>query len=251
MALPTFEQLYQREHWLGGDAETEGNRLLADLPPKETRILDSILERVHIRSKQKLAEAGGEIHFVHFPQSAIVSLITVLQDAEGVEALTVGREGMFGLPVVNGFFTSFRRSVCQVPGVSRRADARAFANALADLPELRRRLMRYSLLALDIISQTAACNRLHSTEKRCARWLLLLQDRLGRNELEVTHGILSEMLGVTRPGITVAIGVLVRAGFIEHQRGRVYIKDRPGLEAVSCECYGVIRNRDRDLFRDL
>jgi CRP-like cAMP-binding protein len=251
MGFPTFEQLYQREPWARGRAETEENRLLAGLPDEETRILDSILERVEVRSKHRLAEAGGEIDFVHFPQSAIISLITVLKEIDGVEALTVGREGMFGLPVVHGSFTSFRQSVCQVPGISRRAEARAFLDALADLPELRRRLGLYSLAAFDTMSQTAACNRLHSTEQRCARWLLLSRDRLGRDELEVTHGFLSVMLGVTRPGVTVAIGILVRGGLIEHQRGRIYIRDRRGLEAVSCECYGVIRTRDRDLFREV
>ena len=232
---------------IAGDLR-EKNRLLAGLPESERLTMDSLLESVSVSSGDLFAEAGGEIAFVHFPQTAILSLVTVLNGVGGIEALTVGREGMAGLPVPNGWFKTFARIICQVPGVTKRADARDFAGALPEMPELRRRVMLYSLLAFEVTSQSAACNRVHVTEERCARWLLMSRDRAGRDELELTHLFLSTMLGVRRPAVTVAIGILVRAGLIAHRRGRITITDRRGLEAASCECYSLIRNRELELF---
>ena len=228
--------------------EAEENELLAGLPHREREIMDSILEPTLIRSKQLMTEAGGVINEVHFPQTAVISLVTVLEGDAGVEALTVGKDGFSGLPVLHGITTSYNRVIGQIPGTSRRAPVRAFLDVLPEVPELHRRLLRYSQLAMEIASQSAACNRIHVTEERCARWLLLSQDRVGRDEFELTQGFLSQMLGVRRPGVTVAIGVLEKAGLIAHQRGRIRILDRGGLEAASCECYGLARRRQQELF---
>lgn len=226
----------------------EKNHLLIDLPREETSALDDILRPVQLRSKALLTEAGGFIEEVHFPQACVISLVTVLKDGAGVEALTVGKDGMSGLPVLHGITTSYNRVIVQVPGLSRRASMKAFLDTLPELPVLYRRLLRYSHFMVEVASQSAACNRMHVTEERCARWLLLSQDRVGRNEFELTQGFLSQMLGVRRPGVTVAIGILERAGLIAHERGRITILDRDGLERAACECYGYTRQRERELF---
>lgn len=226
----------------------EMNHLLIDLPREETNALDQILQPVQVRSKDLITEAGGVINEVHFPQTCVISLVTVLKDGAGVEALTVGKDGMSGLPILHGIRTSYNRVIGQVPGLSRRAPLRAFLDTLPEVPVLHRRLLRYSQFAMEVASQSAACNRMHVTEERCARWLLLSQDRVGRSEFELTQGFLSQMLGVRRPGVTVAIGVLEQAGLIAHERGRIRILDRDGLERAACECYEYTRRREQELF---
>ena len=120
-------------------------------------------------------------------------------------------------------------------------------DVLGNMPELQRRLALYSQLAFDVTSQSAACNRVHVTESRCARWLLMSQDRAGRDEFKLTQHFLSQMLGVRRPAVTVAIGTLERAGLIAHRRGRIQITNRTGLELASSECYSRIRDRQKEL----
>ena len=223
------------------------NRLLKDLPAEEAAILDALLEDVELETADEIARAGGVIEWVHFPDSAVLSLITVVNGGGGVEAATVGRDGMGGLPVIAGLRTTFVRIVCQIPGFSRRMPAREFLERLPDLPELHRRVALYSQLAFDLTSQSAACNRVHVTEERCARWLLMSQDRAGRGEFKLTQVFLAQMLGVRRPAVTVAIGILESAGLIQHRRGRIRITDRPGLEDAACECYSLLRARQKDL----
>ena len=222
------------------------NRLLDGLPLEEKSLLDSLLEPVELDSTMEIAGAGEIIHWVHFPDTAVLSLITVI-NGSGVEALTVGRDGMAALPLTAGSRTTFVRIVCQIPGRSRRMRADAFLEAVPRLPELRRRVELYSQLAFDVTSQSAACNRVHVTEERCARWLLMSQDRAGRGEFKLTQVFLAQMLGVRRPAVTVAIGVLESAGVIQHRRGRIRIVDRAGLEDAACECYSLIRARQKEL----
>jgi hypothetical protein len=229
-----------------GLASEGSNRLLEGLPVEETALLDAILEPVELDSTMEIAGAGEVVHWVHFPDTAVLSLITVINGA-GVEALTVGRDGMAALPLIAGSRTTFLRIVCQVPGRSRRMRSDAFLQVLPGLPELRRRVELYSQLAFDVTAQSAACNRVHVTEERCARWLLMSQDRAGRGEFKLTQVFLAQMLGVRRPAVTVAIGVLESAGVIQHRRGRIRIIDRAGLENAACECYSLIRARQKEL----
>jgi hypothetical protein len=228
-------------------AESRKNRLIADLPDDEQALIDSILEEASVCSREIIAESGTELNWVHFPDSSMISLVTVVNGNGGIEALTVGVEGTTALPLFTGSRTTFARVVGQIPGNSRRAKASEFVAALCKMPELRRRLFLYSQLAFDVTSQCAACNRMHVTEERCARWLLMSQDRAGRDEFQLTQHFLSQMLGVRRPAVTVAVGVLEKQGLIGHRRGHLKILDRDGLERAACECYSLIRQREKEL----
>jgi len=231
----------------GGLTSSGTNRLLDGLPLEEIALLDTLLEDVELEVATEVAPAGEVIPWVHFPETAVLSLITVVGSGAGVEALTVGRDGVSGLPLVAGSRTTFVRIVCQIPGRSRRMRAEDFREALPNLPELSRRVLLYSQLAFDVTSQSAACNRVHVTEERCARWLLMSQDRAGRGEFKLTQVFLAQMLGVRRPAVTVAIGVLENAGLIQHRRGRIRITNRAGLEDAACECYSRVRARQKEL----
>jgi hypothetical protein len=228
-------------------AESRRNRLIADLPDDEQEALDSLLEDVMLVSHEVIAESGSPLNWVHFPESSMISLVTVVNGDGGIEALTVGVEGTTALPLITGSRTTFARVVVQIPGLSTRAKSADFDAALPRLPELKRRLSLYSQLAFDTTAQCAACNRMHVTEERTARWLLMSEDRAHRDEFELTQHFLSQMLGVRRPAVTVAVGMLERQGLIAHRRGRIRIVDREGLERAACECYSLIRRREKEL----
>jgi hypothetical protein len=218
------------------------NRLLADLPLDEQAIIEPLLEDVVVESREMFAEAGTSLDWVHFPSTAVISLVTVVSDG-GLEAMTVGRDGMTGISLLSGSKTTFQRVIGQIPGDAKRIASHEFSRVLPHMPELQRRVLLYSQLAFDASSQSAACNRLHITEERCARWLLMSQDRVGGDELDLTQTFLAQMLGVRRPAVTVAVGILEKAGLIAHRRARIRIIDRAGLEEAACECYHLIRDR--------
>lgn len=245
--LQSIEQYNQAEvAGLDADGARRANGLLDGIPADEMSVLAPHLKDVEVRSKELIAEPGATIVWVHFPTTCVISLVTVV-DGAGIEALTVGREGMTGLPLLRGARTTFARTIGQVPGRALRITAADLARVLPEVPELRRRALLYSQLAFDATSQSAACNRLHVTEERCARWLLMTQDRAARDEFELTQTFLAQMLGVRRPAVTVAIGVLENAGLIEHRRARIKVVNREGLKAAACECYRLIRERSKEL----
>ena len=229
-----------------GVAPRVANAILDSLPDNERAVLDPLLQKVALKSRDLIAEAGGEVDWVHFPLTCVISKVTVV-DSGGIEAITIGREGVTGSHFLSGTTTTFSRVICQIPGDSLRLPASDYVRLLRELPTLENRAKRYLQLAFDVTSQSAACNRLHVTEERCSRWLLMSQDRAARDEFELTQTFLAQMLGVRRPAVTVAIGILEKAGLIAHRRARIRITDRTGLESAACECYGLIQARTREL----
>jgi CRP-like cAMP-binding protein len=128
----------------------------------------------------------------------------------------------------------------QVPGHGARMEADAFRAFVRGSPVLNRVLLRYALALMTQMAQNAACNRTHSVEERCARWLLMTQDRVRSPTFELTQEFLAQMLGVRRPTVSIAAGILAQAGLISYVRGRITILDRSELEAACCECYRII-----------
>jgi CRP-like cAMP-binding protein len=135
-----------------------------------------------------------------------------------------------------------------MPGTALRMEAAAFREALNAIPSLRICLMRYALAHFHQVARTAACNGRHPIDQRLARWLLMARDRVEMDKFSMTHEFLSMMLGVRRAGVTVSASALQTAGFIHYERGKIEITDRPGLEAASCECYGLERRAYERLF---
>ncbi len=121
--------------------------------------------------------------------------------------------------------------------------ASAFRQALREDGELSRVVLRYAQALHEQTSQSVACNRRHSMDERCARWLLMTQDRVGMDQFPLTQEFLAFMLGVRRASVTVAAGILQEAGLIRYSRGKVSILDRARLEEASCECYRILRER--------
>jgi CRP-like cAMP-binding protein len=162
-----------------------------------------------------------------------------------VEIATVGNEGMLGLPVFLGGGSIPARVFCQIEGEALRMRAERFREHVRRHEPVREVLGRYTQALFNFVAQSAACNRVHPVQKRCARWMLITQDRIGRDTFPLTQEFLALMLGTRRAAVNTAASALQRAGFIRYQRGQVSISDRRGLEGAACECYGVIR-RDFD-----
>lgn len=139
------------------------------------------------------------------------------------------------------------RVFVQIPGEAERLPAAAFSALIERLPALRRLMLRYALALVTQVAQGSACNRLHPVEARCARWLLMTHDRVDGDAFPLTQDFLAQMLGASRPSVSIAAGVLQKAGLIRYTRGVIEVLDRPGLEAASCECYGVIAGEFRRL----
>jgi CRP-like cAMP-binding protein len=223
------------------------NRLLQLLPEDEFAQLTGRAELVTVKTKDLVWEADGPITHVYFPEDAIISLVTQMKDGSGVEAMTVGNDGFAGLALFHGLPSTQCLACGQITGKAWRLKATAFKDLLAQCQTLPRLMHRYSQLVFEIVSQAAACNRLHVLEQRCARWLLMSEDRVGRARFDLTQEFLAEMLGVRRPGVTVAMGILEKQGLIAHGRGNITVLNRAGLEKASCECYDKIKTRQEKL----
>jgi CRP-like cAMP-binding protein len=217
------------------------NRLLSSLPRDlQIRLLPR-MEKMSLSLKQILYDAGQPITHVYFPLSGVISLIITLKGGETVEVATVGNEGLAGTPLLLGAEHGALKAVCQVTGQALKMRADSFRRSVEEHPELLALVRRYTQNLFDQIAQTTACNHVHSVHARMCRWLLMTHDRVGADEFHLTQEFLAQMLGVRRPSVTVAAGLLQKAGLIRYQRGRIRIADRAGLEAGACECYETVR----------
>jgi CRP-like cAMP-binding protein len=218
------------------------NRILAALPAEQrARIIESS-DHILLKLKAILMDYDRPVDAVYFPLEGMVSMVSVLSDGSAVESATIGNEGMVGLPLFLGAESMSAQVFVQVSGTALRLSKDDFLEELETGPALRTALSRYTQGVMTLLSQTSACNRRHSMEERCARWLLLTHDRVSSDTFELTQRFLAMMLGVRRPSVTVAAGMLQKAGLIEYERGMLTVVDRAGLERASCECYAIVHN---------
>ncbi|HEY0379967.1 MAG TPA: Crp/Fnr family transcriptional regulator [Pyrinomonadaceae bacterium] len=218
------------------------NRILSSLPAEEYARLAPHLEPVSLHLSQVLFRPDDEIRHVHFPAGAIVSLLTELEDGGGMEVGLVGRDGIAGVSVILGGRET-KLATVQAAGVGLRIGAGVVREEFRRGGELQSLLLRYTHALMTQISQSAVCNVRHGIDERLARWLLMYHDRLRRDEFELTHEFMSNMLGVRRAGVSTAAGSLQKKGMIDYRRGHVRIIDRGALEGFACECYPIVAER--------
>lgn len=229
------------------DAAAVENQILNSVPSGEFNLIRPHLERVQLPHQHILHEAGERIECAYFLSEGLASLVVLTSDGHSVEVAIVGREGMVGTPLVVGLDRGPYRSIMQIQGSAMRIKSDMVEQLMLEAPEFRLMLNRYVLVQGLQIAQIAACNRLHEIEQRLARWLLMCQDRVGSDILPVTHEFLAQMLGSGRPSVSLAAGILQKAGFIENLRGTVKIVNRKQLESAACECYRIIHQFNRNL----
>lgn len=213
------------------------NQLLNSLPAVVLDRLKPHLQLVHVDKNELLFRAHEPLRTVHFPHTAVISLVSRLESGEALEVGLVGRDGMAGIAVFPGITTMACDGVVQVSGWSFRISADALRRELLADETLYSIIGRYAQVLLARSMRMAVCNMFHSVEQRCIRWLLTISDLTRQADMPLTHDLIATMLGVHRPTVTIVLGALRRAGLISETRGRVVIRDRRGLETACCECY--------------
>lgn len=229
-------------------AVTLENLLLAKLPPEELAVLQPHMTEVTVDLHVPLIYPNEPIRDMWFPATMLASLVTVLEDGSTVEAGSVGREGMVGIPVLLDAETTSMQTVVQVPGRAYRVSADAVKKLFEQRGVFYRLANKYVHTLFVLAAQSSACNRKHAIEARLARWLLTSSDGIGSEDVAITHEYLAAMLGVRRPGVTEAALKLQQAGWIAYSRGGVRIVDRQELEDAACECYRRIREEFERVF---
>jgi CRP-like cAMP-binding protein len=222
------------------------NHLLAALPPEVQQRLLPHLESIELPLGKVLYESGDALRHVYFPTDSIVSLLYVMESGASAEIAVVGNEGLIGVAVFMGGESTPSRAVVQSAGHAFRLPGQRLVDEFERHGEMLLLMLRYTQSLITQMAQTAVCNRHHSVDQQLCRWLLLSLDRLSGNQLNMTQELIANMLGVRREGVTEAAGKLQKSGLIEYSRGRIAVLDRAGIEALSCECYAVVkRESDR------
>jgi CRP-like cAMP-binding protein len=217
------------------------NHLLAALPPDIQGRLFEHLEPVKLTLGKVLYESGDTMRHVYFPADCIISLLYVMESGASAEISVVGNEGVVGVSLFMGGESTPSRAVVQSAGSAYRLEGKRLKDEFNCHSELMVLLLRYTQSLITQMAQTAVCNRHHSIDQQLCRWLLLSLDRLNNNKLTMTQELIANMLGVRREGVTEAAGKLQRLGVINYSRGHITVLDRPKLEALSCECYAVVK----------
>ncbi len=217
------------------------NRLLAKLPEADQARLVPLLRPTKLAFKRVLYEAGGPIDHAYFPLGAVLSALTLMEDGNAIEVATVGNEGVVGATFGGSSRISPNQVIVQIGDGGLRIEAKLLEEEAGRSPRLRHLLADYQTAFLSQVSQSVACNGLHRLEQRCSRWLLMTRDRVGSDELRLTHEYLGVMLGARRASVTDVLRPLQDAGLVSSARGQITILDGKGLEATTCECYRVVR----------
>ncbi|WP_394888780.1 Crp/Fnr family transcriptional regulator [Mesorhizobium sp. AaZ16] len=213
------------------------NGLLRRLSPKDLALIEHELVFCDLPLRMVLEERKAPIEYVYFLEEGIGSVVAKTPKGRDTEVGLIGFEGMTGAGVVLGDDFPTHECYVQLAGAAYRLPTRALLSALSQSPTLRPFLLRY-VQALHIqTGYTALVNARSKLEERLARWLLMCDDRVMGEKLTITHEFLSVMLGVRRPGVTVALQILEGKGFIRANRGEILLRDREGLIELTDGAY--------------
>jgi CRP-like cAMP-binding protein len=221
------------------DAAATRNAVLSSLSPTERAAVLAALDVRRLPLGTILSEAGESIEHVWFPVDAVASMVAEGEDGSSVEVAGIGWDGLVGAEIFLGVRRASRTVLIQVEGDVLVGSA-ASLHSGGQEAELARVARRYAHTLMSQASQGVLCNKAHALEQRAARWLLTMQDRVQGPRFHLTHEYFATLLGSHRPSVTIAAGMLQKAGFIRYTRGELEVLDREGLLAVSCECYGVV-----------
>lgn len=217
------------------------NRLLTALPPEDLALLTPGLSYVEIDRGRLLFDPGDQIDVVYFPHDGVISLMTLMNNGAAIESATIGPEGALGLMAAVAPRQALSRAIVQTPLKASRISAERMHEAWDRSRRIREMVDLHGEALFGHAIQSVACNALHSVEARFCRWLLTCHDRISSDTISLTQEFLADMLGVQRTTVTAVARSLQDKDLIRYRRGVVDIVDRPGLETLSCECYGVIR----------
>jgi CRP-like cAMP-binding protein len=223
-------------------SDTYKNRLLTSLPRDVIQLLAPHLTLVDLPRNRTLQEANLVAEGAYFLEGGICSIVATMENGMSVEVGLIGREGFVGAAAVLDSGPSPHRHFMQVPGYGFRIKAKVLKGLADTCTPLRVSLLRAVQGLLVQTAQTAACNRLHDLQERLARWLLMCRDGVQSDQILLTQEFLATMLGTRRSSVTVAAGMLQKAGLIASTRGHVAILNPAGLADAACECYAIVHS---------
>ncbi|GJE16406.1 Crp/Fnr family transcriptional regulator [Methylobacterium marchantiae] len=215
------------------------NRLLRGLLPSEFERLQPHLNRISLEPGIVVEKPDRPIATVYFPEPGVISVVARTLGGTQAEAGIVGPEGMTGLAILHGLDRSPNTSLVQMACRAIAIDARVFRGLIEERRPLHDHLLRYAQVFAVQLAQASLCNGRFTIEQRLARWLLMCHDRADREDLPLTHELLSLMLGVRRAGVTTALRSMEALGAVKTRRGGINLRDRDALERAAGEAYGV------------
>jgi len=223
------------------------NILLTRIPDSEFAAIEPHLEFAVFHVGEYLERAGGSVGAAYFPNRGICSLLIETSDARSVQVGLAGCEEIIGLTLIGGVDRLPYSVVVQVPGEGFRIESSTMKRMFSLMPEFTLMLVRHLSIYAVEESQNTACNRLHSLERRLARWLLMVHDRLDIDDINVTHDSLAQIVGADRTSVSIVVGVFESRGMLIRRRGVISIRSRQMLEKESCECYQVFKQFNSEL----
>lgn len=231
MNIPQVEKTVHQNQLFGAFTDEARNRILP------------YMKAVEFKLGTTVCEAGGLLTHAYFPEGAVLSLLTVLENGSEIECANIGREGAFGLFAAMYSGASYTRCTVQLEGPLLSCEIAPLRAEFHKSAHTQNLLVSYSETLLSQVMQTVACNSLHSVEERLSRWLLMMHDRAEGEKLTYTHEFLARIMGANRTSVTLAAQSLQNQGLINYRRGLMQVVDRAGLEAASCECYAIVKTR--------
>ena len=217
------------------------NQILSSLSAQEAGALAPFSTMVSLGSGDVLFEPDVKVDRVYFPNTAVLSVVTLMEDGRAVESDTVGNESAVGILEALAPSRTISRIFTQISGDAVCIQAARLRAQFEAYPRLRSVLLRHAQANLAQAHQSVACNALHTVEQRLCRWLLASHDRTATDVIRITQQYLATMVGVQRTTVTQALRELVGAGLIRQGRGQVQVLSRRGLETRACECHRAVK----------
>lgn len=218
------------------------NSLLTLLPPDEMAVLQPYLEPVSLVAGTLIAQAGDHLTRCYFPNSGMVSLLSVTEQGQTVEVGYTGFEGMVGLSVILGQAEIPYQALVQAKVEGFVADAKIVKKLFDQGGVFQKRALGYTHLIIKQIAQTSICNHFHTIEARLCRWLMVMCERAENCNLVLTQEFLAHMLGVQRTSIGLVATGLQAKGILRYSRGKIEILDVDHLRRLACECYDIVQD---------
>ena len=219
------------------------NWVLGALSDRQYRALATDVEQISLVAGQIIYEPGHAVSHAYFPEDSVISHVCCPTVDSALEVAMVGREGIAGLAPLLGVPTTVTRVLVQIPGRACRVNVTVLRHLVAESEPFRLAVTRFSQALFDQVTLCAACNIGHTPLERCARWMLMIHDRVEGRDFSVTQEFLAYMLGTSRQTVSVVARQLQAKQLIEYSRGRVAVVDRRGLERLACPCYRAISDR--------
>ncbi len=228
--------------------DTISNGLLSSLSLQAAELLTSRCTAVALPLRTPFYEPGHVPKYACFMTSGIASVVAPMLDGGTAEVEIIGREGLVGSLHLLGSASVPTSCFIQIAGTGLRMEMSELRKIFHSSPEVRGRILELVQLQALTVSQMSGCNRLHETEARLARWLLMAQDRTQSDVLPLTQEFLAGMLGTQRTTVTTTAGVLQRSGLIQYRQGEVRILDRERLIEAACDCYRIVKRLYSELY---